>query len=116
MRFSNLGSICAILLLTTIGCSSNSVPGDAQRVGGTEARPTFAALQPGQVYVREAGSDRVIYSTQVDRGDQVEVDAAAGRVYISGKHNLQTAIPPAASYRLYFRPASKREYHPTMNP
>jgi hypothetical protein len=117
MRLALLTIVCAAPLLSAFACaSSNKVPTDAERVGGNTARPTFVSLHPGTIYVREAGSDRVAYSTQIDKGDQVEVDPAAGRVNITGPHAATKTIAPAASYQLYFRPASKREYHPTMAP
>ena len=103
------------LLCCIAGCTSHDPPPGARLTGGPQVRQTFIAAEPGWVYVRDHSSRDFVYSTEMKFGEQIDVDAAAGRVTLPARET-SASIPTTATYEIYFRPKEKREYHPAMAP
>jgi len=120
MRLTPAALAFAILFLSFApGCASNglkSVPGDAMLVQEGGSAFTYTATDPGTVYVRDQGADRIIYSGRMSPGDQLQVDSNAQRVTVAGRTVKTPALRPDASYQVFFLKGEHREYHPMMNP
>jgi hypothetical protein len=103
------------LLCCLAGCASQELPPGARLTGGPQVRQTFIAPEPGWAYVRDHSSRDVVYSTELKFAEQIDVDAAAGRVFLPTR-KASASIPKTGTYEIYFRPKEKREYHPSMAP
>jgi hypothetical protein len=96
----------SILLLCVLGCASGNrpagLPGGARLVAESPNPIRFTAPAAGTAYLRDADTDRVLSETRLEPGQQFNPDSAL--------------LKPNVHYELYFKPATKREYHPSYNP
>ena len=99
------------LMCCTLGCASHDPPLGARLTGGHQVRQIFIAPEPGWIYVRDHSSREFVYSTELNFGEQIDVDAAAGRVTLPGR-KTSASIPSTATYEIYFRPREKRSPSP----
>jgi hypothetical protein len=109
-----------LIFALLIGCASNggggTVPGGARLVAETPAPFTFAATDPGTVYLRDRTTGKVVFNVRLEPGEQFGVDPASGRPTINGKPTDAKPVTAASQYELFFKSAGKREYHPAYNP
>ena len=96
----------ALFALILIGCTSSNhpanLPGGSQLLAKTPGPLRFTAPGPGTVYLRDADTGYVLWETRVDAGQDVHPDASSFKT--------------SGHYELYFKPAEKRQYHPSYNP
>jgi hypothetical protein len=105
-----------VLICALAGCASHtgSLPAGTQSVGEPAARTEYTALQRGWIYIVDPATGKTVHSMRAQAGETIEVDAPAGK--ITGAKGATVTIPPAPAYRLHFRPAESREYHPATTP
>jgi hypothetical protein len=81
------------------------VPRDARRVDlGDGPRVTYHADRSGRVYLYDVDADRVIYSDNVRRGDEVVADPDRGSLELNDRRLSDVTLPERHAYRLYFLP------------
>jgi hypothetical protein len=92
------------LLLLMSGCAHNaSVPRDAILVTERSAGLAFAASESGTVYITNKSSNKLIYSTEVRRGDKLIFYPEKGRIILNGTVVKEdSSFDPKQVHRLYF--------------
>jgi len=93
------------LLLLLSGCASgrSNVPRDAILVTERSAGLAFAASESGTVYITNKNSGKVIYSTEVHRGDKLIFYPESKRVILNGTVVKEDSnFDPKQVHRLYF--------------
>src|SRR4051812_46789983 len=101
---SNLRLPLSLLLLVS-GCASNkaSVPKDAILVAERSAGLAFAASESGTVFITRKDSGKLIYSTEVHRGDKLIFYPESKRIILNGTVVKEDqSFDPKQVHRLYF--------------
>jgi hypothetical protein len=102
------------------GCASDGVAGlphGAALVQEGNASVTYAADGKGTIFVRDQPANRIIYEGNIEPGQELIVDAKAGRITLNRRPLTTTApLRPDATYQVYFKAEDHHEYHPMMNP
>ncbi len=111
----------AIAMLTQFsGCTESAgpagIPGGSRLVDENKNQLVFTATEPGTLYLHDQGANRVILEQPLTPGQQFALDSRAGKAMLDGKELAIKDLQPLAVYQLFFKPASKREYHPAYNP
>ena len=93
------------LLLLFGGCASGraNIPKDAILVTERSAGLAFAASEPGTVFITNKSSGKLIYSTEVRRGDKLIFYPEKGRIILNGTVVKEdSSFDPKQVHRLYF--------------
>ena len=93
------------LLLLVGGCASGraNVPKDAILVTERSAGLAFAASENGTVYITKKDSGKLIYSTDVHRGDKLIFYPEKSRIILNGNVVKEdSSFDPKQVHRLYF--------------
>jgi hypothetical protein len=108
-----------VALLVLAGCNSTAppgLPGGAVLIGEGDRRLSIAAPDNGTLYVRDLPADTVVYEGPVNKGQRIDLDAAAGRLTIDGRAVQAKPLRPDGTFQLFLKPPERREYHPMMTP
>jgi hypothetical protein len=95
--------VVALALLA--GCSSKNgaVPSNAILVAERSAGLAFAASDPGTVYITSKNSGKLIYATEVHRGDKLIFYPESKRIILNGTVVKEdSSFDPKQVHRLYF--------------
>jgi len=87
------------------GCASNkaNVPSNAILVAERSAGLAFAASESGTVYITSKNSGKVIYSTEVHRGDKLIFYPESKRIILNGTVVKEDpSFDSKQVHRLYF--------------
>jgi hypothetical protein len=107
------------IIASLIGCSSGGpkdIPGGAMLI--KQGGPAFSVTttDPGTLYLRDLPADRVVFETTVQKGQRLDVDAAANRVTLDGQAVKTQTLRPDGTYQVFLKLGGEHEYHPMMNP
>ena len=94
-----------LLLLVLGGCASGraNVPRDAILVTERSAGLAFAASDSGTVFITSKSSGKLIYSTEVHRGDKLIFYPEKKRIILNGTVVKEdSSFDPKQVHRLYF--------------
>ena len=97
--------ICLSFVLLVGGCASNkaNVPSNAILVAERSAGLAFAASESGTVYITSKNSGKVIYSTEVHRGDKLIFYPESKRIILNGTVVKEDpSFDSKQVHRLYF--------------
>ena len=104
LRFSDICLPLSLLLLVS-GCASGhgNVPSNAMLVTERSAGLAFAASENGTVYITNKSSGKLIYSTEVHRGDKLIFYPEKKRIILNGTVVKEDeSFDPKQVHRLYF--------------
>src|SRR5215208_5334770 len=92
------------LLLLMSGCAHNGrVPSNAILVTERSAGLAFAASESGTVYITSKKSGKLIYATEVHRGDKLIFYPESKRIILNGTVVKEdSSFDPKQVHRLYF--------------
>ncbi|HEY7120244.1 MAG TPA: hypothetical protein VH475_26890 [Tepidisphaeraceae bacterium] len=93
--------------LVVAGCADRpvEVPSTASLMTeGNGSKLTFAPTHFGRVYVTDDTNHKILYQGDVERGDNVEVNAVDDRILVGGKTVTQTAIDDGHQLKVFFEP------------
>jgi hypothetical protein len=93
------------LLLTLGGCAADDrpdVPSDAMQVSSGGRVVAFAAPHDGKAYLRDDDDNRVVYSTDLKRGQVMRFDPALDAVRIDGNTAPEGIANPGHDHSIYF--------------
>src|SRR3954471_5818383 len=92
------------LMLLLGGCASKgNVPHDAILVTERSAGLAFAASESGTVYITNKNANKLIYSTEVHRGDKLIFYPESKRIILNGTVVKEDSnFDPKQVHRLYF--------------
>lgn len=108
-----LGSVLVGLLVLS-ACSSGpaGVPGGSSLVGEGAAPLSAVAPADGAFFLRAANAQSPARELPVKKGQRLEV-GPGGAILLDARPAGQ---PISGAVEIYFKPATRREYHPTYNP
>jgi len=106
-RLRSFGVIAAISLLGLVGgCAADRpqhVPADAQlRTQGND-RVVFTADQPGNVWVADKDSNKIVYSGRLNTNDRLALDTKHSTLTVNDRA-VVTKDLPRRDYKVYFEP------------
>ena len=90
-----------------------AIPDTSVLVAFGSGRIAFTAVDPGRMYVYNADTARVVFTTHIEPGQRIVVDPAAGRVLLNGRPVLEQDLGKRKTFRLYYDP---RDTAPTTQP
>ena len=102
-KLSNLHFPLSLLLLLGGCASKQSVPSNAILVAERSAGLAFAASESGTVYITRKDSGKLIYATEVHRGDKLIFYPESKRIILNGTVVKEDpSFDPKQIHRLYF--------------
>jgi len=78
------------------------LPPSAQVVTEGSGQLTYTPEEPGQIYLYDAKTDRVIGRFQMRRGQRLAMDGASGRATIDGNEVRVAETKKEGTYQIYF--------------
>jgi hypothetical protein len=96
--------LSSFLLLALLGCSAagSQVPANAELITSQPGAMGFLARDPGTVYIVNAKTGRVIYSTPVAFGDKLAFVPQQKQIVFNGTVIKQPDLNEKHVHRLYF--------------
>lgn len=107
----------AILAMGVVACEEQHpqvVPGDANLVESGNQKGVYTAPHDGMVYVYDQQSNRLIWSGNVHRDEQVTVDPAKNEVTRNGQVVAKGTLTPYHTEQFWFQQKARDE-RPTSN-
>jgi len=97
-------SLSLLLLIGVSGCANKpGVPRDAILVTERSAGLAFAASESGTVYITSKNARKLVYSTEVHRGDKLIFYPESKRIILNGTVVKEdSSFDPKQVHRLYF--------------
>ena len=94
-----------LLVLAAAGCATrtDSVPQDATLITERSGGLAFAATDPGTLFITRKNTGKVVYSSEVTRGDKLIFYPESKRIILNGNVVKEDSnFDPKQVHRLYF--------------
>jgi len=112
MRLARMTLTAALSLATaglTAGClsdRSNVIPPQARLAAEGTQQLSYLAPRDGMAYVFNRNTNEVVYSGQLNKGQNIVVDSQQNRILADGRLVSENTLHNGDRYRIFFAPAS----------
>jgi hypothetical protein len=101
-------AVAGVFAVVVVGCTAErpeEVPGDALEVSAGDGGLSYRAPSDGKIWIIDADdNNNVVYSGEVDRGDDIRVDMDKNRVTLDGDTVVEKSLRRGNQHRIYFDP------------
>ena len=92
------------------GCAHErheEIPASATMAVEGDERLVYAAPHDGKVYVYDVNDDRMVYSGDVEQGDDVTVEPDKNVVLVEGRTAIEDGVRNGHRHRIFFKKADE---------
>jgi len=79
-----------------------AIPAGAQSVASGNRELMYTPDRRGTIYVYDTDHDKMVYSTPVQSGDRLQVNAADNRITLNGRTVSETKISDGTNLKVFF--------------